>query len=155
MHSEVKKFLGAILTAVLLLSACSSGSAPRQKPEFKSVSVDLFPTDYVSAQELLAADDFDGAREALAQLAASSQGPLGELALAAAEAEEILAMRVAFVPLSNHVISMIGVPPGHRVAFCPMADNSKGARWIQQGTGELSNPYFGAQMLRCGVFESE
>tara|TARA_R110002073_G_scaffold336260_1_gene531364 strand:- start:99554 stop:101632 length:2079 start_codon:yes stop_codon:yes gene_type:complete len=34
-------------------------------------------------------------------------------------------------------------------AFCPMAFDFKGAKWIQRGT-EISNPYFGSEMLRCG-----
>ena len=34
-------------------------------------------------------------------------------------------------------------------AFCPMAFDFKGAKWIQRGT-EINNPYFGSQMLRCG-----
>ena len=34
-------------------------------------------------------------------------------------------------------------------AFCPMAFDFTGAKWIQRGT-EINNPYFGSQMLRCG-----
>lgn len=36
------------------------------------------------------------------------------------------------------------------VAFCPMAPAP--GRWIQSET-QLANPYYGSQMLRCGVFE--
>ncbi len=36
-----------------------------------------------------------------------------------------------------------------RVFFCPMAFNDTGAEWIQD-YDLLSNPYFGASMLRCG-----
>jgi Cu(I)/Ag(I) efflux system membrane fusion protein len=35
------------------------------------------------------------------------------------------------------------------VYFCPMANNDKGANWLQVG-GEVNNPYYGAMMLRCG-----
>ena len=35
------------------------------------------------------------------------------------------------------------------VAFCPMAFDFKGAKWIQQGE-DISNPYFGTQMIGCG-----
>lgn len=34
-------------------------------------------------------------------------------------------------------------------AFCPMARNSRGAEWLQEGE-QIANPYFGAAMLRCG-----
>ena len=33
--------------------------------------------------------------------------------------------------------------------FCPMAFNEKGAFWLST-TKEISNPYFGDQMLTCG-----
>ena len=44
---------------------------------------------------------------------------------------------------------------GHRgsetwhLAHCPMAFDNAGADWLQRGT-QINNPYFGAQMLRCG-----
>lgn len=34
-------------------------------------------------------------------------------------------------------------------AFCPMAFDFKGAKWLQRGT-QINNPYFGDAMLRCG-----
>ena len=34
------------------------------------------------------------------------------------------------------------------IAFCPMAPG----RWLQTRT-EIHNPYYGSQMLKCGVFE--
>lgn len=37
------------------------------------------------------------------------------------------------------------------VAYCPMA--TPPGRWLQR-TEPLANPYYGAEMLRCGVFES-
>ncbi len=40
-----------------------------------------------------------------------------------------------------------------RLAFCPMAFDSKGAEWIQQD-GALKNPYYGQTMLRCGEFRA-
>ena len=46
------------------------------------------------------------------------------------------------------------IPPGYAVAFCPMADDDRGARWVQK-KGEIANPYFGSSMLICGVFKGE
>ena len=37
----------------------------------------------------------------------------------------------------------------HRVAFCPMAAEGKGAHWLQLAA-EIENPFFGASMFRCG-----
>ena len=39
------------------------------------------------------------------------------------------------------------------MAFCPMAFDNEGGRWIQP-KGEIMNPYYGSAMRRCGVFES-
>jgi Cu(I)/Ag(I) efflux system membrane fusion protein len=33
--------------------------------------------------------------------------------------------------------------------YCPMADNNNGAYWLSESE-EISNPYFGDEMLRCG-----
>lgn len=37
--------------------------------------------------------------------------------------------------------------------YCPMAFNGKGAYWLSDSK-EVRNPYFGNQMLKCGVVES-
>ncbi len=35
------------------------------------------------------------------------------------------------------------------VFFCPMANGTKGARWMQKGS-EVRNPFFGKSMVDCG-----
>ena len=40
-----------------------------------------------------------------------------------------------------------------RIAYCPMAFDSKGAEWVQRDKS-LSNPYYGKSMLRCGAFRT-
>jgi Cu(I)/Ag(I) efflux system membrane fusion protein len=37
----------------------------------------------------------------------------------------------------------------HYLAYCPMAFENAGAYWLQTDRA-ISNPYFGARMLRCG-----
>jgi Cu(I)/Ag(I) efflux system membrane fusion protein len=37
-------------------------------------------------------------------------------------------------------------------AYCPMAFKDKGAAWLQAGD-QIANPYFGHEMLRCGVIQ--
>ena len=39
--------------------------------------------------------------------------------------------------------------PNVFVFHCPMADNEKGAPWLQKGS-EIRNPYFGKTMSSCG-----
>lgn len=46
-------------------------------------------------------------------------------------------------------VRTLGTGTAVHVMHCPMAFDGRGARWLQ-GSEELSNPYFGASMLRCG-----
>ena len=107
---------------------------------------------YVAAQEALAADDLDQARQALQGLVQSASPTLKPLAEKAASAADLAAVRVAFKPLSEEVMKG-QIPEGYVVAYCPMADGEKGAHWVQKDQPQIANPYFGASMLRCGVFK--
>jgi len=62
--------------------------------------------------------------------------------------------RDAFKPISHAVVTLATQIRGDRAQtpfvhfFCPMVEGG-GGDWLQPG-GELANPYFGSQMLRCG-----
>ena len=107
---------------------------------------------YVAAQEALASDDLDQARQALQDLVQSASPTLKPLAEKAASAADLATVRVAFKPLSEEVRKG-QIPEGYVVAYCPMADGDTGAHWIQKDQPQIANPYFGASMLRCGVFK--
>jgi Cu(I)/Ag(I) efflux system membrane fusion protein len=107
---------------------------------------------YVAAQEALASDDLDQARQALQDLVQNASPTLKPLAEKAASAADLAAVRVAFKPLSEEVRKG-QIPEGYVVAYCPMADGDKGAHWVQKDQPQIANPYFGASMLRCGVFK--
>lgn len=125
----------------LVLTACSSSDpAP---PAL---------IDYVAAQEALASDDLDQARQALQGLVQNASPTLKPLAEKAARASDITGVRIAFKPLSEEVRKG-QIPEGYVVAYCPMADGDKGAHWVQKDQPQIANPYFGASMLRCGVFK--
>jgi len=106
--------------------------------------------EYVRAQEALAADDFEGARSALADLIAIADSVVGPLAAAAAGAEDIASMRSAFKPLSELLAGM-DLPVGFARAYCPMYDG--GSNWVQID-GPVRNPYYGSMMLTCGVVDA-
>jgi membrane fusion protein, copper/silver efflux system len=131
-------------------------------------------TAYVAAQEALAADDFQAARGHLEELAAAAaqvemtgsskareawqriaSGLVGHARhAAAAEAEG--EVRRAFEHVSDSVVDLLvtfGNPTEGvlRVAFCPMAFDARGAKWVQRAE-TIANPYYGAKMLRCGEF---
>ena len=89
-------------------------------------------THYVAAQEALAADDLDQARQALQGLVQSASPTLKPLAEKAASAADIAAVRVAFKPLSEEVRKG-QIPEGYVVAYCPMADGDKGSALGPEG----------------------
>ena len=107
---------------------------------------------YVAAQEALAADDLNQARQALQGLVQSASPTLKPLAEKAVRADDLAGVRAAFKPLSEEVMKG-QIPEGYVVAYCPMADGDKGAHWVQKDQPQIANPYFGASMLRCGVFK--
>ncbi len=127
---------------------------------------------YLDAQAALARDDFAAARaaappalEALGRVDMGlvkgrdhldwmkHSGELKPLLTALAGAEGIAPARAQFALLSEQLaatLSRFGLPEGKLYQmWCPMAFNNRGASWIQRGE-EISNPYFGATMLRCG-----
>ena len=106
--------------------------------------------EYVRAQEALAADDFEEAQRALADLIAIADSVVGPLARAAAGAGDIASMRSAFKPLSELLAGM-DLPAGYARAYCPMYDG--GSNWVQVD-GPVRNPYYGATMLTCGVVDA-
>lgn len=135
------RYLLRLFAAALTLAACNSSDPP--PPSL---------THYVAAQEALAADDLDQARQALQNLVQNASPTLKPLAEKAANAADLAAVRVAFKPLSAEVVKS-QIPKGYVVAYCPMADGDKGAHWVQKDQPQIANPYFGASMLRCGVFK--
>ncbi|MCB9847543.1 MAG: efflux RND transporter periplasmic adaptor subunit [Phycisphaeraceae bacterium] len=131
-------------------------------------------TSYLDAQEALAGDDLDGFRGAARALAAACDtvravGLLGEpleswrrasrLLRAGEGAGDIDSARERFETMSEAVIALhetFGHEGGAtwRIAMCPMAFDFEGARWVQRDQ-TISNPYFGASMLRCGEIQRE
>ena len=134
----------------------------------------LVVAEYLAVQRALAEDDLPTARAAAAALIPTLDADLPQRAESAwdatrerlrghaahvANSEEIEAARGAFEALSagmEALLATFGNPldePVH-VAFCPMAMNSEGARWVQQGD-TVDNAYFGDAMRRCGEILEE
>ncbi len=128
-----------LLLALTGLAACSSVE--------ERVVTGLF-RDYMEAQQALAVDNDVKAKAAFKLIADETDGHLKEIALDAASAEDLRAVRAAFKELSDHLVEG-ELPDGFVVAFCPMADDGKGASWIQPD-GAISNPYLGRSMPTCG-----
>ena len=97
------------------------------------------------------ADLLDGdAAEAWEQAEGELRGALGMMA----DAADIDGMRVHFEPLSDWLAAVVdafgaGAAAPVYLAHCPMAFDNRGADWLQLHE-EIENPYFGAEMYRCG-----
>ena len=128
---------------------------------------------YFHVQEALAGDDLQAATQVAADLkAAVEQVDMGlftghthqawmsradEVSRAAeqiAAAGDLESARKGFLELARGIVALeatFGHADGrdYYVAFCPMADDNRGASWLQT-TETVNNPFFGSKMLRCG-----
>lgn len=149
--------------------------APTVPAAFREALRPVFEA-YFEAWEHLASDALDDARASLRTLAkraneAPPEGPrkardawqrvaskLVGHARQGAATDDAGEVRSAFEHLSKQVMELLrlfGNPLDEalRVAFCPMAFDSKGAEWVQRDAA-LENPYYGKAMLRCGEFRA-
>jgi len=123
---------------------------------------------YVVLQGKLAKSDAAGAKGAFAavQSAVKASGLSIDPALQkriegaaahGASATNLANARTAFAALSDGFLALFKSAENPlteplTVAFCPMALDSKGAKWLQLGE-RIQNPYFGTDMLTCGSVE--
>ncbi len=114
---------------------------------------DLVP-EYIAIQEALAADDLAGAQAKAHELQKKAlPGKSKDLKKIKAslasfiKSRSIASARKEFKKLSPSFVDWADKNKDSRfeVLYCPMA----GAKWLQR-KGEVSNPYFGKEMLHCG-----
>jgi Cu(I)/Ag(I) efflux system membrane fusion protein len=131
---------------------------------------------YFKAQEALADDDFKEFKYAASDIAFAVElaestplrgkarnawhtysHALMDSAAAADQASDIITARSHFEAMSKAVLQFeyaFGHGSGQAFEmYCPMAFDFKGAAWLQREPN-LANPYFGAEMLRCGTTEA-
>ena len=150
----------SILSVAILASYGSAGAS-----EFDSAMKPIL-AEYLKIQQVLAADSTDGIQSAVEAIAKGAKQldpkrapeahsedyreiPQSLIAACAKmkTATDIESTREAFRDLSKPVSTWVSAakPAGKNVMYCPMA----GAGWVQEGS-KVANPYYGAQMLRCG-----
>lgn len=143
--------------------------APKDPPAVASSARKLVES-YLVVQRKLAADDHKAAQGGFVQLKALASAPdlagdaalkqrLSAAASAGAAAKDLEGDRVAFGMLSEALLEWLKsegnpLPGSVRVAYCPMAMNGKGARWLQT-EAKIANPFYGSEMLTCGSLEKE
>ncbi len=114
---------------------------------------------YLKIQQALAGDKIDGVKQNAGAVAAAADqlgAPAQKMATAARELEkagDIKTARNAFGTLSDAVVAYADstkAPLGSdvKVAYCDM----KKKPWLQKGMA-IRNPYYGAEMLECGMIK--
>ena len=144
---------GLLVAAVAAASGCAarqSASGPAGLAASSPAPFDVQLESYVMAQEALAADNFDDARAALESLSVMADPVTQPLVRSAAGADDIVTMRARFKPLSEY-LAALDLPQGFARAYCPMYD--EGSNWVQRD-GPVRNPYYGSEMLTCGVVDA-
>ena len=131
---------------VILMFVLMMGAAACSRVEQQVVSTLL--NNYVNAQEALASDDLVLAMQALDAMAEDSDGALEKMVLEISEAEDLESARSQFKQLFGKIRYM-DLPEGYVVVHCPVADDGKGADWVQK-EGDIANPYLGTAMKECG-----
>ncbi len=102
---------------------------------------------YILAQEALADDNFEKAKNAIEDLAEISDGELKKLTETASDSTDLKSIREAFKPLSEFY-AKLELPDGLMKVYCPMVKS----HWVQK-KGDITNPFYGKSMLSCGVIK--
>ena len=144
------------------------GPAPHAKPCCAVPSVQVVVSTHVALAEAMAADDADASIKGWLGFAAAVQAVADDEAITeenkglvaslvgavqAVDGTALDAMRTGFAPVADATLALARAHLGDgellvSIGFCPMAPG----RWLQDDA-LLANPYYGASMLRCGVFE--
>lgn len=149
----------------------ASAQAPKPAPEPAPLPPDASAAAklvdaYLRLSARLSSDDAPGAKAAAAKLREAAAAGSGEqsaqikaAAAAVAATVDIAVQRAAYERASNALIAMVEsagnpLPRIVYVARCPMAFDSRGARWLQDSAA-IRNPYFGAAMLTCGSVDAQ
>lgn len=156
-----------MLIALVALGAAPGTYAHGDKPhgQISPAALDTLYGSYLKIQKALARDDAAAAKkESEAFLKKPVELPkelshnvkaldLLQDYRALGAAEDVKASREAFRSLSERMVTLMSEAYSGKdsalVFFCPMTNNKKGARWVQNGR-KTSNPYYGKSMQTCG-----
>ncbi len=147
-------------------------SARLEVPDSLAAYISELLVGYFALQSVLASDDLEAARRAVADLRSvisrdtvtempdatrdawnKERRSLETIAAELTQQTGLEAFRVSFSVLSGEMEGIVqrfgagSAGPVYRV-HCPMAMDNQGAWWLQQ-TEEIRNPYFGSTMLKC------
>lgn len=160
-----------MLTALMTLGAVTGSYAHGDKPhgQISPAALDTLYGSYLKIQKALARDDATAARKESdaflkkpVELPKELSHSVKALDLlqdyrALGAAEDLQSSREAFRSLSERMVTLMSEAYSGKdsafVFFCPMTNNKKGARWVQDGR-KTSNPYYGKSMQTCGSMKT-
>jgi hypothetical protein len=147
---HLKNFLLPVMLGFLFVQPVfAKDKTPISK---KNATIEL--EDYTAIQSLMAKDQYAGlqglAKKLSVDAKASHHAELANEAEKLSATPDLAAARVQFVAVSNLILPLAKTKTdkNFEVVYCPM----KKARWVQK-TGPIANPYYGSEMLECGVRE--
>lgn len=163
-------FAGALASATFLAGTRHAGAAEHEQDgrhgrkahakgkEADDLTSSAMMRHYFAIREALAGDSLKGVGESAKKLAErfkhAERPDAADAARFLAKTEDIGRARRAFETLSASLIKQLEkaetVEGGYYSVHCPMAFDDGGASWIQKEK-KVSNPYQGANMLRCGT----
>ncbi len=129
---RVSGFLCGLLALGLPAFTVSAAEPPNPDAE-------KFLVPYEQVLKALVDDNLAGAKEAARTLPNGAGTDLEN-------AKDLKTARAAFGTISQTAEKMAAGVPGYHVFYCPMVKKD----WVQQTT-MVANPYFGKEMLTCGV----
>ena len=130
----------------------------KMNPMFEDKKMEAIYTNYLQVKNALVVSNFKEVRMAAEALHKSlSSFKNGETAKQEAQqivdASSLESQRVAFSALSSEMVDLVKkseVSMGEiYVDYCPMANGNKGAFWLSNEK-EITNPYYGEKMMKCG-----
>ena len=156
----------ALIAAAALLAACSApetqestaGAEPTHGTYLKDSYAEVPLDQYLRIKDALVSSNPAEAQAAAKHLDSlwTTNSPGDQLLSSVrqiASTSDLAAQREAFYSLTQAYLVSLESKPGEDslyLQFCPMAFNFEGATWISREK-VVMNPYFGDEMLNCGV----
>lgn len=127
------------MNTLRILLACALLLLGHGAPAAQPPNTAAFLAHYEDIRAALAADNLPSARTAAKALPEASS---------IADAESLSDARKAFKILSTQAVALARGQPGFFIVHCSMFPGG-GADWVQTSE-QISNPYWGKSMPRCG-----
>ena len=106
---------------------------------------------YSSLSTALFKGDLSAAKKAAAGIAShDAKSSLAPSARELSASTSIAAARQHFRDMSKVATRLVKSDKAWQVIHCPMAFDGTGANWVQRSGEQVSNPYMGSKMPRCG-----